>query len=141
MVCSKTCGKQEDFAKSTWAEVENALSGTEAFDLRVSFRQALSFFESSTCFLSQPSSQWIFELDFRGSPGGPWGDRRQCSKSDENVHRRSREGRPECRQNLLGKLQSCFRIHAKSQCPSRHMPYVTQQCGRPVDRTADQSTS
>jgi hypothetical protein len=43
MVCSQACAKQEDFAKSTGEEVENALSGSEAFDLRVSFRQALSF--------------------------------------------------------------------------------------------------
>ena len=41
--CSKVCGKQEDLAKSTGEEVENALSGTDTFDLKVSFRQALSF--------------------------------------------------------------------------------------------------
>ena len=43
VVCSKACRKQEDLAKSTGAEVENALNGTVAFDFKVSFRQALSF--------------------------------------------------------------------------------------------------
>jgi hypothetical protein len=43
MVCSKACAKQDDNAKGTGAEVANALGRAEAFNLKVSFRQALSF--------------------------------------------------------------------------------------------------
>ena len=73
------------------------------------------FFYSSTHSLSQLSSQWIFTLDFWCSPGGPLGNWRQGSQSDENVHRRSREERPGYRQNLFGKLsiKRCFGIHVK----------------------------
>ena len=43
MACSKACAKNNDIAKRTGAEVENALGGTDMFDLKASFRQALSF--------------------------------------------------------------------------------------------------
>jgi hypothetical protein len=43
MVCSKACAEHKDIAKSTEAEVENALGGTETSDLKVSFRRAISF--------------------------------------------------------------------------------------------------
>jgi hypothetical protein len=109
MACSKACTKHDDIAKSGGAEVMDALGGTDTSDLRVSFRQALSF-STPTHSLSQLWSQWIFTPDFRCSPGGPWGNRRQCSESDENVHQRSREERPEYRQNLFCKLtiKPCF---------------------------------
>ena len=43
MASSKACAKNDDIAKRTGAEVENALSGTDASDLKASFRQALYF--------------------------------------------------------------------------------------------------
>ena len=43
MVCSKACAKNDDIAKRTREEVENALDGTDTSDLKVSFRHALSF--------------------------------------------------------------------------------------------------
>ena len=43
MASSKACAKNDDIAKRTGAEVENALGGTDASDLKASFRQALSF--------------------------------------------------------------------------------------------------
>jgi hypothetical protein len=43
MACSKACAKHDDIAKSTEAEVENALGGTDTSDLRVSFRRAFLF--------------------------------------------------------------------------------------------------
>ena len=43
MACRKAYAKNDDFAKRTRAEVENALGGTDASNLKVSFRQALSF--------------------------------------------------------------------------------------------------
>jgi hypothetical protein len=42
VACSKACAKRGDIAKSTRAEVENALGGTDTSDLRASFRRALS---------------------------------------------------------------------------------------------------
>ncbi|KAN0140313.1 hypothetical protein V8E53_002209 [Lactarius tabidus] len=39
----KACAKHEDIARSTGAEVESALAGTDMPDLRVSFGRALSF--------------------------------------------------------------------------------------------------
>ncbi|KAN0140320.1 hypothetical protein V8E53_002216 [Lactarius tabidus] len=38
----KACAKRGDIEKSTWAEVENALGGTDTSDMRASFRRALS---------------------------------------------------------------------------------------------------
>jgi hypothetical protein len=43
MACRKACAKRDENAKSTGAEVENALRGRDTSDLKVSFRQALSF--------------------------------------------------------------------------------------------------
>ena len=43
MASSKACAKNDDIAKRTGAEVENALSGTDASDLKACFRQALYF--------------------------------------------------------------------------------------------------
>ena len=43
MTCSKACAKNDDIAKKTGAEVENALGGADTSDLKASFRQALSF--------------------------------------------------------------------------------------------------
>ena len=43
MTYSKAGAKNDDIAKQTGAEVENALGGTDTSDLKVSFRQALSF--------------------------------------------------------------------------------------------------
>ena len=43
LACSKACAKNDDIAKRTGAEVENALGGTDTSDLKASFRQALSF--------------------------------------------------------------------------------------------------
>jgi hypothetical protein len=43
MACRKVCAQRGDIVKSTGAEVENALGGTDTPDLRVSFRRALSF--------------------------------------------------------------------------------------------------
>jgi hypothetical protein len=40
---STACAKYDDLAKSTRAEVEKALAGTDTSDLRASFRRALSF--------------------------------------------------------------------------------------------------
>ena len=40
--CSTTCAKYDDLTKSTRTEVEEILAGTDASDLRVSFRRALS---------------------------------------------------------------------------------------------------
>ena len=42
-VCSKACANYGDLAKSTGAEVEEALRGTDLPDLKASFRRALSF--------------------------------------------------------------------------------------------------
>ena len=43
MAGSNTCAKHDDIAKSTGAEIVNALCGTDTSDLRVSFRRALFF--------------------------------------------------------------------------------------------------
>ena len=43
MACSNAFAKNDDIAKRARAEVENALGGTDTPDLKVSFRQALSF--------------------------------------------------------------------------------------------------
>jgi hypothetical protein len=41
--CSTACAKYDNLAMSTRTEVEKALAGTDTFDLRASFRRALSF--------------------------------------------------------------------------------------------------
>jgi hypothetical protein len=43
MAYSNACAKHHDLAKTTEAEVENALGGADLSNLRVSFCQALSF--------------------------------------------------------------------------------------------------
>ena len=43
MACSKACAKNNDIAKRAGAKVQNALVATDRSDLKVSFRQALSF--------------------------------------------------------------------------------------------------
>jgi hypothetical protein len=44
MACSTACAKHKDIAKSTEAEVENALCGTETSDLKLSLRRAISIY-------------------------------------------------------------------------------------------------
>ena len=43
MACSQACAKHHDLAKTTEAEIENALGEADTSNLRVSFCRALSF--------------------------------------------------------------------------------------------------
>jgi hypothetical protein len=44
VVCRKTCANHNHIAKSTEAEVENSLGGTETSDMKVSSRRVSSFY-------------------------------------------------------------------------------------------------
>ena len=69
----KACAKNDDIAKRAGAKVQNALVATDRSDLKVSLRQALSF-SIPPLTLSQLSSRWIFNFDFRCSLGRPWNE-------------------------------------------------------------------
>jgi hypothetical protein len=111
MACSKACAKRDDLARSTGAQVVNVLGGTETSDLRVSFRRALSFSTPPLTLYCNYRPSGYSHLVF-GVPLADHGvtDGRQCSESDENVHRRSREERPEYRRDLFGKrtIEPCL---------------------------------
>jgi hypothetical protein len=137
IACRKACAKHDDIARSTGAEVENALGGTDSSDLRVSFRWALSF--------STPP----LTLYRNYRPGG-------CSNrifgvplvddgiNEDKVPKVMRMCIDEVEKRGLNidkiysvSIERCFRMHAK--CPSR-VPYMTNKFGRPVEFTAKTSS-
>jgi hypothetical protein len=123
MACSKACAKHEDIARSTGAEVESALAGTDMPDLRVSFGRALSFSTPPlTLYRNRPGgySSLIFGVplvDHEMNEDKVPKVMRMCI---DEVEKRGLD----IDKIYLVRLPSSFRIHAKS--PSR-APYMMQK--------------
>ena len=135
---SKACAKNDDIAKRTGAEVENALGGIDMSDLKVSFRQALSF-STPPLILYRIDRPGRYSKSIFGVPLVDLGMNeekvpkvmRMCI---EEVEKRGLNIDKIYSVRLLSR-PACFPIHAR--CPSHRLSYVAQKYGRPVECTAD----
>lgn len=136
MACSKTCAKHEDIAKSTGAEVENALSRTDTSDLRVSFRRALSFSTPPLTLYRNYGPGGYSNLIF----GVPLVDHGMNEYDFPKVMRMCIEEVEKRGLNIdkiyLVSLLSSHVFGFMLKCPSRRrVAYLTQKYGRPVECT------